>query len=83
LQRLRDTENPADLTQADRDVLGIKDKLPASLAQALRYFDEDEQLKKALGDSLVRKFMVMKDGELKRMNTMPEEDRWRWEVERY
>ncbi|KAF8246037.1 glutamine synthetase/guanido kinase [Wilcoxina mikolae CBS 423.85] len=75
--------NPADLTDKQRDELGIVERLPTSLDEAVVNFDMDWELKEALGKGVAEKVIAMKRSEMVRMKGMGKEERWSWEVERY
>ncbi|KAF5868224.1 putative glutamine synthetase protein [Botrytis fragariae] len=75
--------NPAKLSQADRDVYNIEDMLPCTLEEALAALKNDQGMYKILGEAVVVTYIAMKQGELELMNSMKDEQRRNWLIERY
>ncbi|KAF7887955.1 uncharacterized protein EAF01_011109 [Botrytis porri] len=75
--------NPAKLSQADRDVYNIEEMLPCTLEEALAALKIDQGMYKILGEAVVVTYIAMKRGELELMNSMKDEQRRNWIIERY
>ena len=75
--------NPGRLTDDERRELGIVQEIPANIEKAAEALDEDQELKSVLGNQLVDDYVVMKRTEQKMLGDMPEDERYRWLVERY
>lgn len=75
--------NPAKLSQADRADYNIEDMLPCNLEEALAALKTDQGMYKILGEAVVVTYIAMKRGELELMNSMKEEQRRNWIIERY
>ncbi|KAF7935021.1 uncharacterized protein EAE98_003066 [Botrytis deweyae] len=75
--------NPAKLSQADRDVYNIEEMLPCTLEEALTALRIDQGMYKILGEAVVVTYIAMKRGELELMNSMKDEQRRNWMIERY
>lgn len=75
--------NPAELTDEERTQLGITQKLPEGLWEALQELEADVELRQALGTSMMEKYLTFKRSEKTAMNDMDKSTRFRWEVERY
>ncbi|KAF7956145.1 hypothetical protein EAE96_005065 [Botrytis aclada] len=75
--------NPAELSQEDRDVYNIKEMLPCTLEEALAALKLDQSMYKILGEAVVVTQVGMKEGELELMNSMKDEQRRNWIIERY
>jgi len=77
------TTNPAQLTEAQLEELGIAKKMPTSLEQSLQQLDEDEMLKRYLNERLINDYVVMKKAEKEMLDEMDEKERHAWLIERY
>ncbi|TGO47975.1 hypothetical protein BCON_0256g00030 [Botryotinia convoluta] len=75
--------NPAELSQADRDDYNIEEMLPCTLDEALAALKIDQGMYKILGEAVVVTYIAMKQGELELMNSMKDEQRRNWLIERY
>lgn len=76
-------ENPAELTDGERARLGITQKVPEGLWEALQELEADVELRQALGISMMEKYLTFKRSEKTAMNSMDKTTRFKWEVERY
>lgn len=75
--------NPAEVSQADRDNYNIEEMLPCTLDEALAALKIDKGMYKILGEAVVDTYIAMKQGELELMNSMKDEQRRNWLIERY
>ncbi|TGO69287.1 hypothetical protein BOTNAR_0013g00610 [Botryotinia narcissicola] len=75
--------NPAEVSQADRDDYNIEEMLPSTLDEALAALKIDQGMYKILGGAVVATYIAMKQGELELMNSMKDEQRRNWLIERY
>ncbi|KAK0720724.1 hypothetical protein B0H67DRAFT_552847 [Lasiosphaeris hirsuta] len=75
--------DPAKLTENDRKEVGVYEKLPGSVEEALGALKEDEELVGWLGAEFVDKYIGVKEFELDYLGRMHEEDRRQWLMERY
>ncbi|KAK3112866.1 hypothetical protein LTR53_010388 [Teratosphaeriaceae sp. CCFEE 6253] len=75
--------NPSTLSDEQKTELGITQKLPTSLDQALEALQQDEELASALRPGVVAHYLAMKGAEQKMLNIMPQHERKRWLMERY
>ena len=76
-------KDPASLTDEERNKLGIEEKLPASLEEALEELDEDEGLGNILGREVVTRYIAVKKAEADLLNGMEADERREWILERY
>jgi glutamine synthetase len=76
-------EDPAKLKQSERLRLGIVEKLPKSLGEALEELSADEELMDVLGRELVEKYIALKRFEDEFLKSMDVEKRTAWLLERY
>ena len=70
--------NLFDLTQTERDMLGIKN-LPISLNQAIALAKKSDFVRELLGDNLMKTYLAAKEDEYERYRTKISP----WEVEEY
>ena len=75
--------NPSTLDEQGRAQYGIEQKMPASLDEALAALQGDGRLNEALAQGLVHDYLVMKNGEQKKLGGMSEGDRRVFLIERY
>ncbi|KAL7623107.1 hypothetical protein AAE478_006786 [Parahypoxylon ruwenzoriense] len=75
--------DPARITAAQRSELGITTMFPATLRDALEALEKDECLALGLGETFVRRYIDVKNAELRLLEPMSPEDRRRWVLERY
>ncbi|TQS34126.1 hypothetical protein Golomagni_05504 [Golovinomyces magnicellulatus] len=81
---LRDcTEQVADCSVERRTELGIVDRMPASLQEALDALKSDEELVGLLGQELVTRYCAVKVAEMQTMLDMNDDDRRTWLLEHY
>ena len=77
------THDPATLSPEERDELGITEKFPISLLEALDHLEEDDVLCAALGQELVDSYIKVKRAERKMLLSMEPDRRRNWLIERY
>jgi glutamine synthetase len=75
--------NPAQLTEAQLDELGIISKMPTSIEQSLQQLEKNDVLKRIMGSRLIDDYVVMKRAEKKMLDEMNEKERHAWLIERY
>ncbi len=75
--------DPASLTAKEREKLGIEEKLPTSLKEALEELDEDEGLADMLGKEVVIRYKKLKEAEAELLNVMDADERRGWIIDRY
>lgn len=71
------------LTSAERSALGITTPLPKSLAESLAALSGDEALQGVLGAELVQNYVSVKSAESERLQSMADDKRQLWLLERY
>ncbi|KAJ3508001.1 hypothetical protein NM208_g15882 [Fusarium decemcellulare] len=76
-------EDPAQLSQSDREKLNISARLPKSIKEALGALMQDGELCDQLGSVLVRRYFDVKKAETDMLEQMGDEERSRWITERY
>lgn len=74
---------PAMLSSKAREDLGIWERLPASLQEALEALKEDEDMHRLLGAELVERYMLVKRAEMTILEKMGDDERRTWIMERY
>jgi glutamine synthetase len=77
------TTNPAHLTKAQLEELGITEKMPTSLEQSLQELEKDDMLRRFVNPRLIDDYVVMKRAEKEMLNEMDGEERHVWLIERY
>jgi glutamine synthetase len=75
--------NPATLDEHARAELGITQKLPKSLSEAMDALHRDTALNEALAPTLVRDYLSMKESERQMLGGMSEYERKMFLIERY
>ncbi|EEY16853.1 fluG [Verticillium alfalfae VaMs.102] len=75
--------DPAKLTDEQRQDLGVKRRFPKNLGEALDALKSNEVLKESLGREVVQRYTDVKNGEMHMMDSMTEEARRKWIIERY
>ena len=75
--------DPATLNREERDELGIEERLPQSLDEAIEALLADRELRELLGNDLVVRYVAVKKAETKLLNGMKAEERREWIMERY
>ncbi|KAF4998478.1 hypothetical protein FDECE_11774 [Fusarium decemcellulare] len=76
-------EDPAQLSQSDREKLNISARLPKSIKEALGALMQDGELCDQLGSVLVHRYFDVKKAETDMLEQMGDEERSRWITERY
>ena len=75
--------DPAKLSDEERKSLGIEEKLPTSLEEALEELAEDEGLAEMLGKDVVARYIAIKRAEAKLLSGMEADERREWIIEHY
>jgi glutamine synthetase len=75
--------DPALLDVDAQHRLGIRERLPSTLEEAMRHLGEDEGLRVILGDQLVDTYLTVKAAELEMLNGMKPEERREFMLGRY
>ncbi|OJK01463.1 hypothetical protein ASPACDRAFT_1854838 [Aspergillus aculeatus ATCC 16872] len=73
----------ATLDEAGRQSYGINTQLPKSLSQSLDHLEADTALQDVLGATLVENYLLVKRAEKKKLDSMDEDTRRQWLLERY
>lgn len=76
-------EDPAKISQQEREALGIRQKIPSSLEESLNCLREDSQMHAILGSSFVEKYLLLKEAEKESLEAMDPVRRRCWLMERY
>ncbi|PHH91208.1 hypothetical protein CDD83_1314 [Cordyceps sp. RAO-2017] len=74
---------PASLSDEQRRRLGVEERLPSSVREALAALEEDVELGALLGQELVQRYVAVKRAETDLLESMDSEARRRWIMERY
>ncbi|KAJ5851392.1 FluG family protein [Penicillium soppii] len=74
---------PAQLSVQEREVLGVKDRLPATLDASIAALDADTHLQVILGVSIVSLYISIKRGEAEFLRAMDDDQRRLWLIARY
>lgn len=74
---------PNNMSVEEREALGVKDKMPAGLAESLEYLEANERLRGVLGDALVSTYLAVKRSELDVVQKMSPEEQRAWFVSTY
>ncbi|EQK99677.1 developmental protein FluG [Ophiocordyceps sinensis CO18] len=77
------TVDPASLSGDERIRLGITEKLPARLRDALEALRRDQRLCSLLGQELVSRYGATKEAEMALLGSMDASAQWQWIVEIY
>lgn len=75
--------DPATLTEARRQELGITTRIPSSIGEALAALQSDEELSGRLGKDLVERYVNTKKAEDELLQGMDDKERRIWIMERY
>lgn len=75
--------DPAKISQEEREALGIRQKIPASLEESLKCLREDSKLQALLGEIFVEKYLAIKETEKESLEAMGPVRRRCWLMERY
>ncbi|KAF7549851.1 hypothetical protein G7Z17_g6110 [Cylindrodendrum hubeiense] len=76
-------DDPATLSAEERDRLNVQARLPRSISEALEALQEDKQMCGLLGRDLVERYVAVKSAETGILETMEDEERRQWVMERY
>ncbi|MCJ1347901.1 hypothetical protein MMC31_006131 [Peltigera leucophlebia] len=76
-------DDPAKMTPEEREKLGIKEKIPASIEEALGCLREDKEMHDALGRSVVEHYLQLKTVEVEMLKGIEPTRRRNWLMERY
>jgi glutamine synthetase len=75
--------NPSRLSDEQRLAYGIREKMSASIEEAMVALDRDGELREMLAEGLVYDYLAMKRSELEMLGKMDERERRVWLIERY
>ncbi|KAE9366883.1 developmental protein FluG [Stipitochalara longipes BDJ] len=75
--------DPGQLSDEERQALGIKDMLPKDLETALQALEEDTELTEQVGKDIVVRYVQVKKAEIDLLNGMRAPERKQWIMERY
>jgi len=75
--------NPTTLSDEQKNEMGITQRLPTNLDQAIEALQQSGSLADALAPGIVSHYLAMKQAEQKMLNLMPQHERKRWLIERY
>ena len=76
-------KDPSKITTKEREELGISEKFPKSISEALSCLEADEQLRHILSDAVVDTYLTVKRAESEMLQKMEAEKRRNWLIERY
>ena len=76
-------KDPSKLTAEEREELGIREKFPKSISEALSYLEADEQLRHILSETVVNTYLTVKRAESEMLQKMEADKRRNWLIERY
>ena len=76
-------KDPSALSETERDALGIHQRFPRSVPEALAAFESSRPMTGALGESAVKTYIAMKKAEDKFLSVMDAKQKLRWLIERY
>lgn len=76
-------QDSAYLSDAERLELGIGERLPRSLDEAMEVLRANTEVIDIMGKELVELYLKVKDAEMKLLNAMETKDRTQWMIERY
>ncbi|KAK0290689.1 hypothetical protein LTR35_000121 [Friedmanniomyces endolithicus] len=77
------TSNPTTLSDEQKHEMGITQRLPTNLDQAIEALQQSGSLADALAPGVVSHYLAMKQAEQKMLSLMPQHERKRWLMERY
>ncbi|KAI0878854.1 glutamine synthetase [Hypoxylon argillaceum] len=75
--------DPAHLSAREREDLGIVERFPTSLKEALRALNGDEVMTEMLGEEVVRRYTNVKEAEMVFLEAMAPVEQRIWVMERY
>ena len=82
--KIKDVQNdPSKKSEEERRELGIRERFPDGIEQALGNLEEDEELWGVLGEEAAETYCKVKRGEKEMLDGMEEGERRRWLIERY
>lgn len=76
-------DDAATLSDQERADLGITTQLPKTLAQSCDNIESNKAMQELLGPELVKNYLIVKRAESKKLNSMDEEYRRHWLMERF
>ena len=76
-------KDPSKITTKEREELGIGEKFPKSISEALSCLEADEQLRHILSEAVVSTYLTVKRTESEMLQKMEAEKRRNWLIERY
>ncbi|KAL8688284.1 MAG: hypothetical protein Q9218_005769 [Villophora microphyllina] len=76
-------DDPALLSEDDRNELGISKQVPGSIKEALDCFRSSETLRQLLGSPVFENFLAVKEAENEMLQRMENEERRGWLIKRY
>ncbi|KAI0533750.1 hypothetical protein GGR58DRAFT_505991 [Xylaria digitata] len=77
------TVDPATLSSEERSALGIEKRFPGNLEEALEALASDTKMIELIGKDVVERYITVKRAEIEFLNSIPEEERRNWVIERY
>ena len=77
------TVDSSQISDEEREELGITTTLPHSLPESLKSLDEDEVIREALGDVTVDDYVAVKKAEMAKLKGFGDEKRRLWLMARY
>ena len=75
--------DPAKLSESERKQLGITQRFPKSIAEALDHLREDVSLREMLGNAIIDSYLTVKNAETEKFAKMKPDKRRNWLIERY
>ncbi|KAI1419979.1 hypothetical protein F5Y12DRAFT_788615 [Xylaria sp. FL1777] len=75
--------DPAKLSDDQRKALGIEKQFPKNLEEALEALTSDVEMVELIGRDVVERYVAVKKAEIQLLNSVPEEERKMWVMERY
>jgi glutamine synthetase len=75
--------DPANLSEKEREELGVTQKLPKDVTEAMKALADDDVLIELLGNELVNRYQGIKKAEFELLAGMSVEERREWIIERY
>ena len=76
-------KDPALLTEQEREDLGISERLPRNIGDALSCLRNDARLGEIVGEAAVYTYLLVKEAECAKLEKMDAEKRRHWLIERY
>lgn len=77
------TRNPSKLSVGEREELGISQRLPATIHEAVSAASEDDALAQVMSRGMLKHYLAMKREEQEMLNSMGDAERRTWLIERY